>query len=102
MKKVNRAKLRGRPLDSDCKRANRSIGEYGSDDRRVFCYGYTDCETEETLTKCKECGAFVYNAKPLEDFMKEIGYEESVYRCQVIRENKSENINTKPVAVANK
>lgn len=66
MKKVNRAMLRGKPLDEDCKSANRTTGEYGNDDRRVFCYGYTDCETEETLTKCKECGAFVYNAKPLE------------------------------------
>lgn len=66
MKKVNRAMLRGKPLDRDCKSAHTSTGEYGNDDRRVFCYGYIDCETEETLTKCKECGAFVYNAKPLE------------------------------------
>lgn len=66
MKKVNRAKLRGRPLDSDCKRANRSIGEYGDDDRRVFCYGIIDVMNDEYLAKCKECGAFVYNAKPLE------------------------------------
>lgn len=37
MKKVNRAKLRGKPLDSDCKTAHTSTGEYGNDDRRVFC-----------------------------------------------------------------
>ena len=66
MKRVNRAKLRGRPLDSDCKKAYRSTGEYGNDDRRVYCYGYTDAMTDEYLTKCKECGAFVYNAKALE------------------------------------
>ena len=66
MKKVNRAILRGKPLDRDCISANTTTGEFGDYDCRVYCYGYTDCETEETLTKCKECGAFVYNAKPLE------------------------------------
>ena len=66
IKKVNRAKLRGRPLDSDCKTANRSTGEYGNDDCRVFCYGIIDTMNDEYLTKCKECGAFVYNVKPLE------------------------------------
>ena len=66
MKKVNRARLRGKPLDKDCISANTTTGEFGDYDCRVYCYGYTDCETEETLTKCKECGAFVYNAKPLE------------------------------------
>lgn len=65
MKRVNRAKLRGRPLDSDCKKANRSTGEYGNDDRRVFCYGIIDMMNDEYLTKCKQCGAFVFNAKPL-------------------------------------
>lgn len=66
MKRVNRAKLRGRPLDSDCKKAYRSTGEYGNDDRRVFCYGIIDIMNDEYLIKCKECGAFVFNAKPLE------------------------------------
>ena len=66
MKRVNRAILRGKPLDRDCRSANRSTGEYGDDDRRVFCYGWIDAMTDEYLTKCKECGAFVYNAKPLE------------------------------------
>ena len=66
MKKVNRARLRGKPLDEDCKSTNRTTGEFGNDDRRVFCYGLIDAMTDEYLTKCKECGAFVYNAKPLE------------------------------------
>lgn len=66
MKRVSRAILRGKPLDRDCKSANTTTGEFGNDDKRVFCYGYTDAMTEEYLTKCKECGAFVYNAKPLE------------------------------------
>ena len=66
MKKVNRAVLRGKPLDRDCKSACTTTGEYGNDDRRVFCYGIIDAMNDEYLTKCKECGAFVYNAKPLE------------------------------------
>lgn len=66
MKKVNRAKLRGKPLDSDCKSANTTTGEFGSDDKRVFCYGIIDAMNDEYLMKCKECGAFVYNAEPLE------------------------------------
>ena len=64
--KINRAKLRGKLLDEDCKSARRSIHEYGYEDNRVFCYGLADCMTDECLTKCKECGAFVYNATPLD------------------------------------
>lgn len=66
MKKVNRAILRGKPLDRDCISANTTTGEFGNDDRRVFCYGLIDTMTDEYLMKCKKCGAFVYNAKPLE------------------------------------
>lgn len=29
---INRAKLRGKPLDGDCKRANRTTHEYGEKD----------------------------------------------------------------------
>ena len=36
---INRAKLRGKPLDSECKRANRTTHEYGVKDDRVYCYG---------------------------------------------------------------
>ena len=66
MKKVNRAMLRGKPLDEDCKSANTTTGEFGSADNRVFCYGWIDMMTDEYLEKCKECGAFIQNAKPLE------------------------------------
>lgn len=66
MNRVSRAKLRGKALDGDCKSAGTTTGEYGNDDRRVFCYGIIDAMNDEYLTKCKECGAFVYNAKPLE------------------------------------
>lgn len=66
MKKVNRARLRGKPLDSDCKSANTTTGEFGNYDKRIFCYGLIDAMNDEYLEKCKVCGAFVYNAKPLE------------------------------------
>lgn len=66
MKRVNRTMLRGKPLDSDCKSANTATGEYGDYDCRVYCYGYIDAMNDEYLEKCKVCGAFVYNAKPLE------------------------------------
>lgn len=65
--KINRAKLRGKPLDDDCKLARQSSHEYGDEDNRVFCYGIMDCMTDEYLTKCKECGAFVHNATPLKE-----------------------------------
>ena len=62
---INRAKLRGKPLDSDCKRANRTTHEYGPEDDRVYCYGlYEDMSDWMILKKCRECGAFVDNAKP--------------------------------------
>lgn len=67
MKKVNRAQLRGKPLDEDCKRAVTAKYEYGFDDKRVFCYGiycgYNNCDIAE---KCRECKACVYNAEPLD------------------------------------
>ena len=66
IKILERQLLRGKPLDRDCISANTTTGEFGSDDKRVFCYGWIDAMTDEYLTKCKECGAFVYNAKPLE------------------------------------
>lgn len=66
MKKISRAKLRGKKLDEDCKVACTSTNEYGPDDDRVFCYGLVDCSTDEFFEKCKNCKAFVYNATPLE------------------------------------
>lgn len=66
MKRVNRAKLRGRLLDRDCKSAHTNTGEYGNDDRRVFCYGIIDAMNDKYLEKCKKCGAFIQNATPLE------------------------------------
>ena len=66
MKTVNRAQLRGKQLDADCKKANVTSHEYGMRDNRVFCFGLykemSDCEIAE---KCQHCGAFVDNAEPL-------------------------------------
>ena len=62
-----RAAQRGKPLDEDCKRAYRSKYEYGSHDDRIFCYGLIDLRYDEPADKCRECGAFVDNAKPPED-----------------------------------
>ena len=65
MKTVNRAILRGKKLDADCKKASITINEYGPQDNRLFCYGLVDCSTESYLEKCINCGAFIDNAKPL-------------------------------------
>lgn len=61
---IDRATLRGKPLDKDCYKAQRSRHEYGLKDDRVFCYGLINSMTDEYLSKCKECMAFINNAKP--------------------------------------
>ena len=63
---INRAKLRGKPLDSDCKYAHRTTHEYGAKDDKVFCYGlYEDMSDWKIRRKCRECKAYVDNAEPL-------------------------------------
>ena len=62
--RVSRAKLRGKSLDEDCKKAYRAAHEYGPEDNRVFCYGLIDLENDEPLEKCKVCGAYVENEEP--------------------------------------
>ena len=64
---ISRAKMRGKKLDDDCKKAKISKYESGQHDPRNFCYGLTDCSTEFYLEKCIECGAFATNAKPLKN-----------------------------------
>lgn len=63
--KNDRASIRGKHLDDDCKKAKISRHEYGMDDNRCFCYGLIDMSTEALLPKCIECGAYCLNAKPL-------------------------------------
>ena len=36
---ISREKLRGKPLNNDCKQAHRTTHEYGIKDDRVYCYG---------------------------------------------------------------
>ena len=69
MKRVSRAQLRGKRLDIDCKNCYTTTNEYGEDDKRVFCYGLYDVENEGIVIfkKCRECGAYVENAKPLKE-----------------------------------
>lgn len=71
MKKVDRATLRGTPLDKECKRANTTTHEYGLEDNRVFCYGlyapFSDSEIGDIDKKCLNCKAYVLNATPLEE-----------------------------------
>ena len=68
MKTISRAIVRGKPLDNDCKRANVSTHEFGSNDNKCFCYGlyvpYNDWEIQQ---KCLECAAYVDNAKQPKD-----------------------------------
>lgn len=64
MKTIGRDKLRGKPLDHECYSAHTTRHEYGMDDNRVFCHGFTDAMTDIPLDKCIACGAFIENAKP--------------------------------------
>ena len=65
MKRVNRAQLRGQPLDEMCKMARTSTHEYGLEDKQVFCYGWRNAMTDELEYECSKCGAHVNNVTPL-------------------------------------
>ena len=67
-KRITRRKLRGKPLDDDCKKAITTTHEYGMNDNRVFCLGlrWEGYEDIVYCDKCKECGALIDNSKPLE------------------------------------
>ena len=62
MKKIDRAILRGKPVDEDCNKAKRTTHEWGQNDNRIFCYGLIDIRHDEVMSKCTECGAYVCNA----------------------------------------
>ena len=57
--KQTRADLRGSKLLPNCQKAKRSTNEFGFDDKRVFCFGLNDMQTDELLEQCKECKANV-------------------------------------------
>ena len=71
MKRVTRAKLRGKPLEPYCKRANTTTGEFGKEDNRVYCYGLYQCNisgtSDDIAECCRKCKAYVDNATPLKD-----------------------------------
>ena len=68
---ISRARLRGKPLDSDCKKGHKTTHIYGTKDNRVFCWGlYDDMSDWKIRKKCRECGAYVDNATPLEGCAK--------------------------------
>ncbi len=64
---ISRRILRGKKLESECKRARTAAHQYGKNDDRVFCYGLIDCMNDEFLAECVTCGAFVDNAEPPQD-----------------------------------
>ena len=63
----NRAKMRGEPLEEFCKKADTTTHEYGPDDHRIFCHGLIDPRDGYPCDECRNCGAYVGNARPLED-----------------------------------
>lgn len=64
MKRINRAQIRGKPLDPLCKRAHTTTNEYGLYDKRVFCCGIWDAMTDDPVKMCLLCKAFVRNEEP--------------------------------------
>lgn len=64
LRKKDRAAMRGKPLDEDCKTAHTTTHEYGANDYRVFCYGLEDAKSDELLDKCRNCPAHWSNAEP--------------------------------------
>ena len=61
---INRAKMRGKPLDKDCRKAHVTRYEYGENDNRCYCLGLYDPMYDEPCEQCIECFAFVNNEVP--------------------------------------
>lgn len=70
MKRISRAMLRGKALEPYCKKANTTSMEYGSEDKRVYCYGLYQNNisgtSDEIADCCKQCKAYIDNITPLE------------------------------------
>ena len=64
---ISRAKLRGKKLDKDCKKAHTEHDLYHD---KMFCLGLIDLSNDELLEKCKICKANVENAESLENRRK--------------------------------
>ena len=67
MKVINRAELRGKPLERNCYGVHTTKHEFGKNDNRIFCYGIVDSMTDELLPQCKECRAMIDYAEPMEE-----------------------------------
>ena len=63
-----RQKQRGKHLLDFCQRA-RTTHEWAGD-KRVFCSGLIDAQTDDTLPECRECGAWWNNAEPPEQCLE--------------------------------
>lgn len=80
MRRINRAQLRGKPLDEDCKQFGRSEScQFGPDDRRCFCSGIWDRMRDEYLRKCITCPAWNSNATPINEGEEEYKNHISIY-----------------------
>ena len=74
MKTLNRAKIKGEPLDDDCKIAH-VCTEFGDNTKYCFCYGIIDLHYDDYIDKCEKCKACVKNMPTYpEDFklLKEV------------------------------
>lgn len=66
--KIARDKLRGKPLDPDCKKYGRPLsGQFGPLDKRCFCTGIWNLQFDDFEQKCVLCPAFCDNARPPEE-----------------------------------
>ena len=60
MKTLNRAKIKGKPLDNMCKTA-RVCTEISDNTKYCFCYGIIDLRYDDYIDKCEKCKACVRN-----------------------------------------
>lgn len=59
---IDRAELRGKPLDWDCHYAKTLIHAHGSTDNRELCYGLLVNAKDWIINpKCLECKAYLKN-----------------------------------------
>lgn len=84
---IDRARLRGKELDEDCRRAHVTRHEYGPEDNRVFCYGL-ERQPGSCEEKCATCAAFVWNAGPPEDYPAFKARREGELRDMTVRQLK--------------
>lgn len=87
MRGIDRAQLRGKELDEDCRRAHVTRHEYGPGDNRVFCHGL-EWQPGSYEEKCTACPAFVWNAAPPEGWSEFKARREGELRDMTVRQLK--------------